>query len=99
MPVTGQNETTTHINPMPRPVTVNNNHSTSTQFPATGDRAATTTYQTSASNTQPMMANQLLNGNNQALSCAPSLTAYQCIITSASVSYTLQSWLNHDVQF
>ena len=32
-------------------------------------------------------------------SCAPSLIAYQRIITSASVSYPLQSWLNYDVQF
>ena len=32
-------------------------------------------------------------------SCAPSLIAYQRIITSASVSYSLQSWLNYDVQF
>ena len=34
-----------------------------------------------------------------ALSSAPSLIAYQRIITSASVSYPLQSWLNYDVQF
>ena len=32
-------------------------------------------------------------------SYAPSLIAYQHIITSASVSYPLQSWLNYDVQF
>ena len=32
-------------------------------------------------------------------SCAPSLIAYQRIITSASESYPLQSWLNYDVQF
>ena len=32
-------------------------------------------------------------------SSAPSLIAYQRIITSASVSYPLQSWLNYDVQF
>ena len=32
-------------------------------------------------------------------SCAPSLIAYQHIITLASVSYLLQSWLNYDVQF
>ena len=31
-------------------------------------------------------------------SCAPSLIAYRCIITSASVLYPLQSWLNYDVQ-
>ena len=31
--------------------------------------------------------------------CAPNLIAYQRIITSASVSYSLQSWLNYDVQF
>ena len=32
-------------------------------------------------------------------SCAPSLIAYQCIITSASTQYPLESWLNYDVQF
>ena len=32
-------------------------------------------------------------------SCAPSLVAYQRIITSASVQYPLESWLNYDVQF
>ena len=32
-------------------------------------------------------------------SCTPSLIAYQRIITLASVSYPLQSWLNYDVQF
>ena len=36
---------------------------------------------------------------DQIPSCTPSLMAYQCIITSASVSYSLQSWLNYDVQF
>jgi len=30
---------------------------------------------------------------------APSLVAYQRIITSASVQYPLESWLNYDVQF
>ena len=30
---------------------------------------------------------------------APSLVAYQCIITSASVQYPLESWLTYDVQF
>ena len=32
-------------------------------------------------------------------SCVPSLVAYQCIITSASVQYPLESWLTYDVQF
>ena len=30
---------------------------------------------------------------------ASSLVAYQCIITSASIQYLLESWLNYDVQF
>ena len=30
---------------------------------------------------------------------APSLIAYQCIITSANHLYPLESWLNYDVQF
>ena len=87
IPVTRQSETTTHINPTLRPVTANNNHSISTQFPATVDRAAATTFQIRPTN--------LWLANNQALSRAPSLTACQRIITSASVLYTIPSWLNY----
>ena len=60
---------------------------TTTHIPATGDRAATTTSQISASSGQLLMANPLVAGNNQALSYAQHISAS---LTSASVSYTLQ---------